>query len=126
LTLWQPPGLFDVPPCSPTEIEEDSPTDTLPANPPEPTSLIVSVLETPSEPVVPAPNPQPKPEPEASQKRATSSCDLDEPIFPVPKRSREDIIQTGKNAQLARLRERQKEVNAFLLAREPCALPWKP
>ena len=83
------------------------------------------VLETPSEPVVPAPNPQPKPEPEASQKRATSSCDLDEPIFPVPKRSREDIIQTAKNAQLARLRERQKEVNAFWLAREPCALPWK-
>ena len=125
MTLSEAPG-FLVPPCSPTEIEEDSPTDTLPANPPEP------VLTTPSEPVaqefVPAPNPQPKPEPEpeASQKRATSSRDFEEPIFPVPKRSREDIIQTANNAQLARLRERQKEVNEYLLSREPCALPWKP
>ena len=128
LTLWQPPGLFDVPPCSPTEIEEDSPQATIPASPPEPTSIRVSVLETHSEPVaqefVPAPKPQPAPEPEASQKRATSH-DLEEPIFPVPKRSREDITQTAKNAQIARLRERQKEVSAYFLAREPCALTWQ-
>ncbi len=107
--MWAPG--FDDPPCSPTEIEEDSPQATIPASPPEPTCIRVSVLETHSEPVaaqefVPAPKPQPVPEPEAS-KRATSH-DLEEPIFPVPKRSREDITQTGMHKSRVSVNGRRK------------------